>query len=202
MKPILLVPHASCGVINKQLPASRGIFHGYIVFAAHRAAHGVGIGFTAQRLGYLHRQTSVKGADAASRLVKKGLPHDGKASVAAGLYTPAGGVLNLEAGGIAAEHLVNAPLLKEHGIPEEIHRAGEWAVRTDRCGVAVGGDAHIAAPVFEVTQLAGVNFVDGFAAAVFTVPAAPQPVAGLDDEIHTGHPSFHRHTAVLALHRA
>ena len=65
---------------------------------------------------------------------------------------------------------------------------GEGTLRAQAHLVAVGGDALEAVPVFEIPQLAGVDFVDDFPLAVGAVAAAPEPVFAFDDKIHDGQP--------------
>ena len=53
--------------------------------------------------------------------------------------------------------------------------------------IAVRGCTHEAVPVFEVSQLGGIYFVDCFSGGGKAVPAAPKPVSAFGNEVHFRH---------------
>ena len=73
---------------------------------------------------------------------------------------------------------------------------GERPLRPQAHGVAVGGQPLKAVPVFEIPQLAGVDFIDDLPRPVGAVAAAPEPVAAFDHIVHQGHPAADGHGIV------
>ena len=187
MEVILPVPHSLRSIVYEQMPCAIGMLHGNIVFVAVRTAHSIAVLLISKHIGCIRRQGAIEGTDASSGLVEQSLIYDSQTAMATLLHTTAGRVLYLEVRRVIAVYLVNAIFLEEKRVAQVGDCTGELAVSTAGCCIAVGGQAHEAVPVLEITQFAGVDLVDHISVEGSTVSASPQAVAGLNHIIHQRH---------------
>ena len=144
----------------------------------------------------MHRHAAVKHAHAALAVVIQLSVHHPQAAAAAGLHPGALHRHDLMGAAGAGIHPFHAVFLEKQRIPQIIRRSGEGPVGAAGRGIAVGRQPRIAVPVFEVSQLAGIDGIHRLP-VYDTVFAPPQPVAALHYIIHIRHGPFHRHRVRL-----
>ena len=159
---VLPVPDRLAGVVGKQAPCiRRHVAHGDVQHAALSACRRAVVTVCAQCIGYARGQAAVVHTYVASALVIQSLVYNAQAFRASVHHAPAHGSVHLVLTWHASVYLVDAALLEKQGVSLKGNRAGKFPVRTQGHGITVRGQAHVTPPVFEVTQLAGVNLVDG-----------------------------------------